>query len=168
MHNHDHEDALLPEFDREMGTTRRLLERVPEDKLSWQPHQKSMTLGRLATHIAEIPRWAQTIIKDSVFEMNPGVVRAEDGRAPARISSRRSTRAWRPPGRSSRGDSDAELTSTWTMKAGGHEVMSMPKAAVWRSFVMNHGIHHRGQLSVYLRENNVPIPPIYGPSADER
>ena len=160
-------DALLPEFDHEMGTTRRLLERVPEDRLSWQPHQKSMTLGRLATHIAEIPHWSQTIIKDSVFEMNPGsfVPRTAASRADLLKTFDESVAAARAL---VAGASDAELTATWTMKAGGHEVVSAPKVAMWRSFVMNHGIHHRGQLSVYLRENNVPIPPIYGPSADEQ
>jgi uncharacterized damage-inducible protein DinB len=160
-------DALLPEFDHEMSTTRRLLERVPEDKLSWQPHPKSMTLGRLATHIAEIPRWAQTIMKDSVFEMDPGsyVPKTVTSRAELLktfddyVASARAliASAW-----------DAELMATWTMKAGGQEVMSQPKAMVWRTMVMNHAIHHRGQLSVFLRENDVPIPSIYGPSADER
>jgi uncharacterized damage-inducible protein DinB len=160
-------DALLPEFDREMRTTRRLLERVPEDRLSWQPHSKSMTLGRLATHIAEIPQWAKMIISDSVFELDPGSY------VPKTAASREellntfddcvaSARALIASA------SDAELLATWTMKAGGHEVMSQPKAMAWRTLVMNHAIHHRGQLSVFLRENDVPIPSIYGPSADER
>jgi uncharacterized damage-inducible protein DinB len=160
-------DALLPEFDHEMGTTRRLLERVPEDKLNWQPHEKSMTLGRLATHIAEIPNWAQTIIKDTVFEMDSESFTPKTAASRAELlktfdDSVTGARALVA------GATDAELLSSWTMKSGGHEVLSMPKAAVWRSFVMNHGVHHRGQLSVYLRENNVPIPSIYGPSADEQ
>jgi len=160
-------DALLPEFDHEMSTTRRLLERVPDDRLAWQPHPKSMTLGRLATHIAEIPHWAQTVIKDSVFEMPSGpyvpktaasredLLKTFDGHVAAARALVSAV-------------SDAELTATWTMKAGGQEVMSLPKAMVWRTMVMNHAIHHRGQLSVFLRENDVPIPSIYGPSADER
>ena len=159
-------DAFLPEYDHEMGTTRRLLERVPEDRLDWQPHKKSMTLGRLATHMAEIPHWTQTIIKDSVFTM--------DGRPyePKSITCRAdllklfddtvaAARALIAP------VSDAELMGTWTMRAGGHDVVSAPKASLLRSFVMNHVIHHRGQLSVYLRENDVPLPSIYGPTADE-
>ena len=160
-------EALLPEFDHEMGTTRRLLERVPDDRLAWQPHPKSMTLGRLATHIAELPHWAETILRDSVMEFDPGAFvpktaasrldllkTFDDSVAAARALIACAT--------------DAELLSTWTMRVGGHDVVSMPKAACWRSFVMNHGIHHRGQLSVFLRENNVPIPSMYGPSADER
>jgi uncharacterized damage-inducible protein DinB len=160
-------DALLPEFDHEMGTTRRLLERVPEDKLGWQPHKKSMTLGRLATHIAEIPNWAQTIIKDSVFEMDPGkfVPKTAASRAELLKTFDDSVAAARAL---VAGATDADLTTFWTMKSGGHDVISLPKAAAWRSFVMSHGVHHRGQLSVYLRENDVPIPPIYGPSADEQ
>ena len=160
-------DALLPEFDHEMGLTRRLLERVPDDKLGWQPHQKSMTMGRLATHIAEIPHWAQTIIKDAVFVMPPGRYQPKTVASTAELltffdDTVAAARALIAP------VTDAELTGTWTMRAGGHDVISMPKAAVLRTLVMSHLIHHRGQLSVYLRENNVPLPSIYGPSADER
>lgn len=160
-------DALLPEFDHEMGTTRRLLERVPEDKLDWQPHKKSMTLGRLATHVAEIPHWAQTVIKDSVFTMEPDQFQPKTFGSRAELlksfdDNVAAARALVAP------LTDAEFMATWTMRSGGHDVLSMPKAAVFRSFVMSHLIHHRGQLSVYLRENNVPLPPIYGPSADEK
>jgi uncharacterized damage-inducible protein DinB len=160
-------DALLPEFDHEMRTTRRFLERVPDDKLNWQPHPKSMTLGRLATHIAEIPHWAQTIIKDSVFEMDPASFVPKT--AASRVELLKTFDNCVASARALVASvSDAELMATWTMKAGGHEVISQPKAMVWRSMIMNHSIHHRGQLSVFLRENNVPIPSMYGPSADER
>ena len=126
-------DALLPEFDHEMGTTRRLLERVPDDKLGWQPHPKSMTLGRLATHLAELPHWAETIIKDSVFEMNPGAF------VPKTASSRADLlKAFDDNVATARAlvaaATDAELMATWTMKSGGHDVLCMPKAACWRSF----------------------------------
>ena len=159
--------TLFAEFDQEMTNTRKLLERVPEGNWDYKPHPKSMTLGRLATHIAEIPHWAQTVIKDSVFEMPSGpyvpktaasredLLKTFDGHVAAARALVSAV-------------SDAELTATWTMKAGGQEVMSLPKAMVWRTMVMNHAIHHRGQLSVFLRENDVPIPSIYGPSADER
>jgi uncharacterized damage-inducible protein DinB len=160
-------DALLPEFDHEMGTTRRLIERVPDDKLGWRPHEKSMSLGRLATHVVELPQWAQTIMRDGVFDMKPGEYQ------PKTLGSRAELLAFFDEKVAAmRGviaaATDAELMSTWTFKSGGHEVFSMPKAAVFRGFVMNHLIHHRGQLSVYLRLNDVPLPPIYGPSADER
>lgn len=159
-------DALLPEFDHEMGTTRRLLERLPDDKLAWRPHARSMTLGRLATHLAELPSWTQTVIKDSVFEMEPGEhkpgelgTRAEilalfDEKVSAARALIQST-------------GDGEMMAPWTFRSEGHDLFTLPKAAVLRSFVMNHAVHHRGQLSVFLRLQDVPIPPIYGPSADE-
>jgi len=159
-------DALLPEFDHEMGTTRRLLERVPDDTLTWKPHARSMTLGRLATHLAELPGWAQTVIRDGVFDIKPGeyTPRALGTRAEIlalfdeKVAAARALIA-------SMGD--GEMMATWTLRSDGHDVFTLPKAAVLRSFLMNHVIHHRGQLSVFLRLRDVPIPPIYGPSADE-
>jgi uncharacterized damage-inducible protein DinB len=159
-------DALLPEFDHEMGTTRKLLERVPDDTLTWKPHARSMTLGRLATHLAELPGWAQTVIRDGVFDIKPGeyTPRALGTRAEIlalfdeKVAAARALIA-------SMGD--GEMMATWTLKSDGHDVFTLPKAAVLRSFLMNHVIHHRGQLSVFLRLRDVRIPPIYGPSADE-
>jgi uncharacterized damage-inducible protein DinB len=158
-------DALLPEYDRETGTTRRLLERVPDEKLTWAPHQRSMTLGRLASHLAEIPAWARRIVGESEFDMNGSsqplectsredILRVFDrhvGEARAAIALK----------------TDAELMAPWTLKKEGHEVFTVPKLSVLRSFLINHLIHHRGQLSVYLRLNDVPVPAIYGPGADE-
>ena len=160
-------DALLPEFDHEIAMTRKVLERVDEAKLGWQPHEKSMTLGRLAQHVAEIPQWGQTILDDAEFNMvdgtrRPGAIPTSaellgtfDGLAKtarARLAAK----------------TDAEMMSTWTFKHNGQEVFGMPRAAAWRSMVMSHMIHHRGQLSVYLRLTGAQVPGMYGPSADEK
>jgi uncharacterized damage-inducible protein DinB len=158
-------DALLPEFDHEMTTTRKLLERVPEDKFGWKPHAKSMTLGGLATHVATIVWWGEVTLDKPEFN-------AEGQQVAAPAASRsellqkfdtnvKTTRA------SLAAKSDAELMAPWSLKNGKQTFFTMPKAVVWRSFVMNHLVHHRAQLSVYLRMNDVPLPAIYGPSADE-
>jgi uncharacterized damage-inducible protein DinB len=161
-------ESLLPEFDREMGLTRRVLERVPDGQFAWQPHQKSMTLGRLAEHLAELPGWAKVSIQMDGIDMTIG--RPPDYVPPAtraavlemfdrNVSEARSALS---------GRTDAELMAPWTLKAAGKEIFTMPKAIVLRSFVMNHIIHHRGQMTVYLRHHDVPVPSIYGPSADEQ
>jgi uncharacterized damage-inducible protein DinB len=157
-------DALLPEFDHEMTTTRKLLERVPEGQFDWKPHVKSTSLGGLATHIATIPYWGEITLTQP--EVDLGGSRAELvtsraellGKFDKNVSATRAALV---------GKSDAELMAPWSLKNSGHTVFTMPKAAVWRSFVMNHVIHHRAQLSVYLRLQNVPVPAMYGPSADE-
>ena len=158
-------DGLLAEFDHEMGTTRKLLERLPEEKLSWKPHDRSMSMGGLATHLANLPHWGGTILNEASFDLANAPPNLAEKTSRADIlrafdDTTKQTRAWLDK-------SDAELAAPWTLKRGGHEVFSMPRVAAFRSFVLNHIIHHRGQLSVYLRLNNVPIPPIYGPTADE-
>jgi uncharacterized damage-inducible protein DinB len=162
-------DALLPEFDHEMGTTRRLLERTPADKLAWKPHEKSMSLGQLAGHLANIPHWMEAILQQTVFDVAAAGVDARP-RLPesvawllsdfdAKVKTARAGLA---------NTGDADLLTPWTFKQGPHEVFTMPRIAAIRSFVMNHSIHHRGQLSVYLRLNDIPVPPMYGPTADEQ
>jgi uncharacterized damage-inducible protein DinB len=158
-------DALLPEFDHEMTITRKLLERVPEEKFAWKPHGRSMSLGQLATHLAQLPWWGEMTLTQAEFDTagmaGPGELasRAEVLREfDERVAKTRAALA---------GRSDAEMMAPWALKRGTHTIFSMPKAAVWRSFVLSHGIHHRGQLSVYLRLLDVPVPSIYGPSADE-
>jgi uncharacterized damage-inducible protein DinB len=158
-------DALLPEFDHEMQVTRKVLERVPDDKFGWKPHERSMTMGRLATHIAQIPGWVkETLTKDWVdiggdftatdFATRDEVLAAFDKLlAEARSLIDAAT--------------DAQFMSPWTLKSKGEEVFTLPKIAVLRAWVFSHSIHHRGQMSVYLRLNDVPVPSIYGPSADE-
>jgi uncharacterized damage-inducible protein DinB len=160
-------ESLLPEFDREMGVTRRLLERLPDDQFAWKPHDKSMTLGRLAEHLAELPEWARVSIVDKGIDMGtgrpPGYV-APASRAAVLAMFDKNVAGARA---ALSGRTDAELMATWTLKAQGKVVFTMPKAMVLRGFVMNHTIHHRGQLSVYLRLHNIPVPSMYGPSADE-
>lgn len=163
-------DTLLPEFEQEMAGTRRTLERVPEEKFDWQPHEKSTSLGGLAMHLANLPSWVgHTINKDALdlappgeppLRMSPLTTRAEvlahfdENIAAARVALK--------------GASDEHLLKPWSLLAGGQTLMTLPRIAVLRSFVMNHNIHHRAQLGVYLRLNDVPVPSLYGPSADEQ
>jgi uncharacterized damage-inducible protein DinB len=159
-------DHLLPEFDHEMATTRKLLERVPEDRLSWKPHAKSFSLGQLAQHVANIPFWGQITLEQSELDLaeNPPMAELGDRAAILKLFEDRvaGTR------KALLGKTDAELMAPWSLKQGDHIMFTMPKATVWRSFVMNHIVHHRGQLSVYLRQQDVPLPSFYGPSADEQ
>ncbi|MEW6320587.1 MAG: DinB family protein [Acidobacteriota bacterium] len=160
-------DALLPEFDREMGVTRKLLERVPDGQFAWRPHEKSMTLGRLAEHLAELPMWLSMTLTTGGLEMTVG--RPEGYRSPA---TREAVLAMfdanvKAARAQLTGKTDAELLAPWTLTQGGKEVFTMPKASVIRGFVLNHLIHHRGQLSVYLRMQGAVLPSIYGPSGDE-
>ena len=162
-------DALLPEFEHEMANTRKTLERVPNDKLAWQPHDKSMTMGRLAGHLAEIPGWIkETIEKDALDLAPPG----QPPFKPAELNSTKEILALFDKhvsaGRTMiTGASDEHLLKPWSLLSGGNTILTMPRIAVLRSFVMNHAIHHRAQLGVYLRLNNLPVPSIYGPSADQ-
>jgi uncharacterized damage-inducible protein DinB len=159
-------DALLPEYDHEMGTARKLLERLPDGHLTWKPHDKSMTLGRLATHVAEIAGWATSIIETNEYNMEPGTYTPEElaSRAAVLELFDKNSAAARAK---IAAKSDAELMTPWSLKSSGQVIFTMPKVGVLRAWMMNHMIHHRGQLSVYLRLQNVPLPAIYGPSADE-
>src|SRR4051794_13815474 len=161
-------DGILPEFDHEMGTTRRLLERVPEADFAWTPHEKSFPLGHLAGHIANIPHWVEITFDESSFDVG-GAGASARPKPPASVAELLTT--FDANVKKARGKIDEQIDpaffATWTLKNDGQEVFTMPKIAVLRSFVMNHLIHHRGQLSVYLRLRNVPLPSIYGPTADE-
>ncbi len=158
-------DALLPEFDREMGTTRKLLERVPDHCMRWKPHEKSMSLGRLATHVAEIPKWGGYALSQAELDISGPYTPAEEPSKDAILALFDKTVADTRKLLSSK--TDAEFMETWSLKRDGKTLFTMPKAAVIRGMVMNHLIHHRGQLSVYLRLQGVPLPPMYGPTADE-
>jgi len=162
--------SLIPEFDHEMKTTRTLLERIPEDKLAWKPHEKSMTLGRLAGHIAELPRFPVSMIELDELDFAP-----KDGappRKPTVAESRQHVLDFfdqqvakaRPV---IAGASDEHMAKMWKLSAGGKTIFALPRAVALRQMFMNHVVHHRGQLSVYLRLLDVSVPSIYGPSADE-
>jgi len=148
-----------------MANTRKMLERVPEGKAEYKPHEKSMTMGRLAGHVAELPSWAKHTLEVEVLDLQPGhtcytatstaemlkkfdqyVVEAREKIAAA---------------------TDADWQKIWTLKFNGQTIMQMPRLAVMRGVVMNHLIHHRAQLGVYLRLNEIAVPGMYGPSADE-
>jgi len=156
-------DIFLRDFDGEMETARRVLERVPSDRLEWSPHPKSMTLKRLAGHVAELATWGVRIDEPS-FEVGTrkriefdsvGQLLAQFDEA---VAASRASIARK---------SDEELRVRFTVTRGGTTFFQMSKASLLRRVFLNHLIHHRGQLSVYLRLNDVPLPPIYGPSADE-
>ena len=160
-------ESVLPEFDREMGLTRRVLERVPEGQFAWKPHEKSTTLGRLAEHLTEMPQWLAVSITEPGIDLGTGrppEYKAPDTRAAVLAQFDKHVAM----GRSALvGRTDAELMAPWTLKNQGKEIFTMPKAAVIRGFCLNHMIHHRGQMMVYLRLLNVAVPSVYGPSADE-
>jgi len=160
---------LLPEFDQETAGLRKTLERVPDAKLAWKPHAKSMSLGGLATHLANTLTWGERLVKTNEFDLAPPgapAPKTEELRSRAEIlavfdknlAAARSALA---------GVSDAQLGESWSLLAGGKKLFTLPRGACIRSFVFNHMIHHRGQLTVYLRMLDVPLPALYGPSADE-
>lgn len=160
-------DLLLPEFDHEMGSTRRLFERIPEAQFAWKPHEKSYSLWALSSHLANIPNWVDAALDASEFDLStihdtrpasPPSLNDLLQRFDATVKSARAKLA---------DQTDASLLAPWTLKNDGHEMFTMPRLSVLRSFVLNHIIHHRGQLTVYLRLQNVPLPSLYGPTADE-
>jgi uncharacterized damage-inducible protein DinB len=162
-------DALLPEFDYEMAITRKVLARVEMADRHWRPHPKSMSMGMLASHICDIPSWVPAILERDAYEMSA------DGEETVPTAKHTSVEAlleeFDENVRQARAlldaASDAQLMQPWSLRQGDEEVLTMPKASVIRTFLFNHGIHHRGQLSVYLRLRDLPVPSIYGPSADE-
>jgi uncharacterized damage-inducible protein DinB len=161
--------SLLPEFDNEMANTRKSLERVPFDKANWRPHPKSPTLIWLAGHVANIPSWTTITLNQDSLDVNPPGAEAPRANPP---KSREELLETFDKNRAAARErlektSDAEFMKPWSLLNGGKTVMTMPKVAVLRGFVMNHLIHHRAQLGVYLRMNDVPVPALYGPSADE-
>jgi uncharacterized damage-inducible protein DinB len=157
--------TILPEFDQEMTNTRKMLECVPDGKFEYKPHQKSMTLGALATHVALLPAWTTTLLDSEVLDLAPDfkpeyagtraelLERFDKGVADARARLASAT--------------DEDWKKAWTFKFGGMTMFSNPRTVVMRGVILNHLIHHRAQLGVYLRMLDVAIPGMYGPSADE-
>lgn len=159
-------EQLLPEFDVEIANTRKMLAVVPDGKASWQPHTKSMTLWRLANHVAELPGWGKTTLEMDAFHMSgKDYTPAPEGTTADLLAtldkSAAEARALLAAA------SDEKMLSDWSMTYDGKPVMSGKKIEIFRGTVLNHLIHHRGQLSVYLRLLDVEIPGMYGPSADE-
>jgi len=156
---------LLPEFDQEVKSTRKLLDCVPDGKFDYKPHEKSMTLGRLAAHVAEMPSYMISTLRlerlDFTGEEKPFAPATRQELLDA--FDKNSTEARELLAKAT----DEELAKVWTLTYKGQQIFAMPRTAVLRSMVLSHLIHHRGQLGVYLRMNNVEIPGMYGPSADE-
>jgi len=159
-------EALIGELQYEAATTRKVLERIPPETFDWKPHEKSMSMHRLATHVADMFGWyAPTLEQDELDfaggyeEPKPAnteeLVALFDKNVATAMESLQKTE-------------DAAFMKDWTLRNGEQIYFTMPKAGVIRSFVMNHIVHHRGQLSVYLRLNDIPVPALYGPSADEQ
>ena len=158
-------EPILKELETEGVATRKVLERLPDDKFDWKPHEKSLTLGRLASHVADLPSWVAFTVEQDVLDMGSSpppfaaknaeelVARFDDQMASARKVLQNA--------------SDDALLKNWQMKMGDQVLIDAPKADVLRRWVLNHIVHHRAQLSVYLRLNDVPVPAIYGASADE-
>jgi uncharacterized damage-inducible protein DinB len=162
-------EVLLSAFNQEMSITRRALERVPMEKATWKPHEKSMPLGALASHLANIPSWtAPTMLQDSLDLMPVG---GEPYKTP-QASSHDELLAFfdrnvEEGRRALATATDAQLMQTWKLLMGGKEAYSASRIEVMRGMVLSHNVHHRAQLGLYLRLNGVPVPSTYGPSADE-
>jgi uncharacterized damage-inducible protein DinB len=159
-------EAMLGEMQQEAATTRRVLERIPEDRLSWQPHKKSMTIGQLALHLAQVPGAIARISQADEFDASSANFGVNQPKSLGEVFAAHdeSVRAAEDCLKSL---TQEKTFATWRLKMGAKEVMAMPRAALLRSIMLNHWYHHRGQLSVYLRLLDVPLPSIYGPSADE-
>jgi len=163
-------DILLPEFDMEMDSTRRTLDRVPDDKFGWKPHEKSGTLGWLASHVANLPSWAKITMEQDSLDIAPAggpsfvLPKPANRKELLQVFDKNCAEA---RGALAAGN-DTAYGQPWALLMGGKELFSEPRSAVLRRMVFNHLIHHRGQLTVYLRLLNVPVPGLYGPSADEQ
>jgi uncharacterized damage-inducible protein DinB len=159
-------DPILGEFQQEAATTKRVLDRVPPDKLGWKPHPKSMSLGQLAMHVATIPGQMSKMAQADEFEINPQAFNPSGPKDLAEITAALDSGV-KTAQEYLGGVSDSAAVGNWKLTANGKQIVAMPRVAMIRAFMLNHWYHHRGQLSVYLRLLDVPVPTIYGPSADE-
>ncbi|HYF48086.1 MAG TPA: DinB family protein [Planctomycetota bacterium] len=161
--------SILPEFDHEMATTRKVIERLPEDKHDWKPHPKSMSLGDLTNHLINIAEWGVVTLKQESFDFAP--VGGPQYKTPDLRTKAARLAKWDKDIADCRSAlmsiSDEAMMKPWSLLAGGKVIFSMPRVATFRSFVLSHNIHHRAQLCIYLRLNDIPVPSVYGPSADE-
>jgi uncharacterized damage-inducible protein DinB len=162
-------ETILPEFDQEMASTRKVLERVPEDKLDWKCHPKSNTIGWNANHIAEMAGWVAGTLQHAEFDVAPAG--GEPYKSPNFKTRHEILALFDKNVAEARAAisqvKDADMGVVWTLKRAGQTIIAMPRAAAIRGFVLNHIIHHRAILTVYLRMNDVPVPGLYGPSGDE-
>ena len=159
-------DSLLPELDQELATTRRVLAIVPEQHTGFRPHKKSWTLGELSLHVANVLSWLPLTLETTEFDLNTPGGQSSKSFESAAATCQRFEETSRAARAALARASDADLLVPWTLKRQGQALFTLPRVACVRSFVMNHLIHHRGQLTVYLRLVDVPLPPIYGPTAD--
>jgi uncharacterized damage-inducible protein DinB len=159
-------EPIVAELQHEAATTRRLLERVPEQDFGWKPHEKSMTLGRLAGHIAELPDWGRVTLDQDEFDVAGGGYRPPSPARTAELVQAFDANIARMV-ESLKRQTDQRMMAVWRLKKAGQVLIEQPRVAMLRTMVLSHLIHHRGQLSVYLRLRNVPLPSIYGPTADE-
>jgi uncharacterized damage-inducible protein DinB len=161
--------SLLPEFDQEMASTRKIIERVPSGKNEWKPHPRSMPLGYMAVHLAKLPEWISMIMTSD--DLDIGLMAERGFNMPVFESAEATVAMFDKAVHDSRfliaGASDELMMKNWTLKNKGTTIFSIPKVATLRTMVFNHIIHHRGQMTVYLRLNDVPLPSLYGPTADE-
>ena len=158
--------ALIAELENEGATTRKVLERIPPEKFDWRPHDKSMTMGRLASHVAEMHGWTVSTVKDSEIDFAKIDYKPFEPKTTEDLVNL-FEKTYAEAIEALKGASDDIWHEPWSLKNGDTTYFTMPKIAVMRSMVLNHIVHHRGQLSVYLRENDIPVPAMYGPSADE-
>ncbi len=162
-------ESILPEFEMEMAGTRKTLERIPDDKLGWKAHSKSNTIGWVASHLAEIPGWVEGTLTQDAWDINP------PGGEPYRTTELTSRQQVLnqfdanvvAAGKCIAATADDEFAKSWSLLSGGQPLITMPKLAVIRTWVLNHTIHHRAHLCVYLRLNDIAVPALYGPSGDE-
>ena len=161
--------SMIPEFDMEMANTRKVLERIPDAKLDWKIHDRSNTVGWVANHLADIPRWVDMAISHDSLDVEP--VAGQPYRSPSEPTTAAIVALFDTNVAQGRtlleGVEDVTLHEPWKLLKQGEELLTLPKLVVLRTWVLNHSIHHRAHLCVYLRVNDLPVPALYGPSADE-
>ncbi len=163
-------ESILPEFEMEMAGARKTLERIPDDRLQWKAHSKSNTIGWVASHLAEIPGWVEGTLTQDSWDINP------EGGEPYRTPELNSRQQIldqfdanvAAAGKCIAATADDEFAKSWSLLSGGQPLITMPKLGVIRTWVLNHTIHHRAHLCVYLRLNDIAVPALYGPSGDEQ